>query len=167
MLRGLTTVSFFADDVAAAAGWYTELLGIEPYFVRPIEGAPAYVEFRLGDYQHELGIVDRRFAAHDRSDQAGGAVIYWHVDDVRASFERLVSMGAAVHEKPVERGPGFVTASVVDPFGNILGVMYNQHYLEILASATAGHRSSTSGPRGREQQIRTLPSAGSSTGSGA
>lgn len=48
--------------------------------------------------------------------------------------ERLVSMGATVHEKPVERGPGFVTASVVDPFGNILGVMYNQHYLEILGS---------------------------------
>ena len=50
----------------------------------------------------------------------------------RASFERLLSMGTTVHEKPVERGPGFVTASVVDPFGNILGVMYNQHYLEIL-----------------------------------
>ncbi|HUZ52441.1 MAG TPA: hypothetical protein VMU94_07905 [Streptosporangiaceae bacterium] len=39
-----------------------------------------------------------------------------------------------VHEKPVERGPGFVTASVIDPSGNILGVMYNQHYLQILGS---------------------------------
>jgi predicted enzyme related to lactoylglutathione lyase len=134
MLRGLTTVSFFAGDVAAAKAWYTELLGIEPYFVRPVEGMPAYVEFRVGDYQHELGIVDSRFAPHGRSDKAGGAVIYWHVDDVRASFERLVSMGATVHEKPVERGPGFVTASVVDPFGNILGVMYNQHYLDILGT---------------------------------
>jgi hypothetical protein len=36
-----------------------------------------------------------------------------------------------VYEQPVERGPGFVTASVVDPFGNILGVMHNAHYLEI------------------------------------
>jgi hypothetical protein len=27
---------------------------------------------------------------------------------------------------------GFVTASVVDPFGNVLGVMYNRHYLELL-----------------------------------
>jgi len=43
-------------------------------------------------------------------------------------------LGARVLEKPVERGPGFVTASVVDPFGNILGVMYNRHYLEILES---------------------------------
>jgi len=120
--------------VTAAQRWYTELLGIEPYFVCPIEGTPAYVEFRIGDYQHELGIVDRRFAAHGRPDQAGGAVVYWHVDDVPASFDRLVSLGATVHEKPVERGPGFVTASVVDPFENILGVMYNEHYLDILES---------------------------------
>jgi predicted enzyme related to lactoylglutathione lyase len=61
-------------------------------------------------------------------------VIYWAVDDVRASFERLLSLGATVHEEPVERGPGFVTASVVDPFGNILGVMFNQHYLDSLRS---------------------------------
>ena len=31
------------------------------------------------------------------------------------------------------RGPGFVTASVVDPFGNVLGVMLNQHYVDVLA----------------------------------
>jgi len=138
MLRGLTTVSFFAGDVTAAQAWYTELLGIEPYFVRPAEGTPAYVEFRIGDYQHELGIVDSRFAPPGKPDTAGGAVIYWHVDDVRASFERLVSMGATAYEKPVERGPGFVTASVVDPFGNILGVMYNQHYLDVSGSQARG-----------------------------
>jgi predicted enzyme related to lactoylglutathione lyase len=133
MLRGLTTVSFFADDVTAARDWYAELLGIEAYFVRPADGPPAYVEFRVGDYQHELGIVDSRFAARGRTDPPGGAIVYWHVDDVQASFDRLIALGAAVHEAPVERGPGFVTASVVDPFGNILGVMYNQHYLDVLS----------------------------------
>jgi predicted enzyme related to lactoylglutathione lyase len=137
MLRGLNTVSFFADDVTAARDWYAELLGIEPYFVRPAEGTPVYVEFRIGDYQHELGIIDRRFAAHAGSEPAAGVVVYWHVDDVRATFERLLAMGATAHEQPVERGPGFVTASVVDPFGNILGVMYNQHYLEVLAPRAA------------------------------
>jgi len=134
MLRGLTTVSFFADDITAARSWYAELLGIGPYFVREANGAPVYVEFRVGDYQHELGIVDSRFATGARPGTVGGAVIYWHVDDVQASFERLVSLGATVHEAPVERGPGFVTASVVDPFGNILGIMYNQHYLQVLGS---------------------------------
>jgi hypothetical protein len=57
-----------------------------------------------------------------------------HVDDVQGSFDRLLSLGASAHEKPVERGPGFITASVVDPFGNILGVMYSQHYLDVLGS---------------------------------
>src|SRR5690606_9152 len=54
MLRGLTTISYFADDPAAAARWYAELTGKEPYFIRPVDGPPAYIEFRLGDYQHEL-----------------------------------------------------------------------------------------------------------------
>ena len=100
MLRGLTTVSFFADDVTAARDWYTELLGISPYFVRPPDGPPAYIEFRVGDYEHEFGIVDSRFSPHDRSAQAGGAVIYWYVDDVRASFERLLAMGATCTRSP-------------------------------------------------------------------
>jgi hypothetical protein len=32
-------------------------------------------------------------------------------------------MGARVHEAITPRSAGFVTASVVDPLGNILGVM--------------------------------------------
>ena len=55
-LRGVSTVSFFAADHAAERKWYTEFLGVEPYFERP-----GYVEFRLGDYQHELGIIDIKY----------------------------------------------------------------------------------------------------------
>jgi len=40
-LRGVNTVSFFAADHVAAARWYTEFLGVEPYFERP-----GYVAFR-------------------------------------------------------------------------------------------------------------------------
>jgi predicted enzyme related to lactoylglutathione lyase len=127
MLRGLTTISFWAADLAAAKQWYAELLGIEPYFERP-----GYVEFRLGDYQHELGLIDSRYAPAGSASEPGGAVVYWHVDDVQAAFERLLSLGAKQYEAPRERGPGFVTASVIDPFGNILGIMYNRHYLEVL-----------------------------------
>jgi catechol 2,3-dioxygenase-like lactoylglutathione lyase family enzyme len=57
MLRGLATISFWADDVKAARAWYSEILGIAPYFERPDAANPAYIEFRLGDYQHELGII--------------------------------------------------------------------------------------------------------------
>jgi len=78
----------------------------------------AYAEFRIGDYQHELRHPrPPSSAAPGGPGKAGGAIVYWHVDDVQASFGRLLALGATAHEEPVERGPGFVTASVIDPFG--------------------------------------------------
>ena len=71
-LRGLATVSFYASDHAAAKKWYTELLGIEPYFQRP-----GYAEFRLGDYQHELGLIDSKYAPGlDPSVGPAGVIVY-------------------------------------------------------------------------------------------
>ena len=60
--------------------------------------------------------------------------MYWHVDDVAALFEKLLSLGAKEYQPPTSREGGFITAAVVDPFGNILGLMYNPHYLEVLRS---------------------------------
>jgi predicted enzyme related to lactoylglutathione lyase len=134
MLRGFATISYWADDVEAAKDWYAELLGIEPYFIRPEQGPPAYVEFRVGDYQDELGIIDRRYAPEGAAGGPGGAVMHWHVDDVPATFDRLLSMGAKEYQPITPREAGWVTASVVDPFGNVLGIVYNPHYLEVLAS---------------------------------
>ncbi|MED1785137.1 VOC family protein [Brevibacillus fortis] len=134
-LRGFATISYWADDVQAAKKWYTELLGIGPYFERSgPDGQLAYVEFRIGDYQHELGLIDRRFAPAAAIPGPGGAVMYWHVDDIESVLEKLLSMGAKEYEPLIQRGAGFITASVLDPFGNVLGIMYNSHYLEILGS---------------------------------
>ena len=63
-----------------------------------------------------------------------GVVAYWHVDDLDATLARLLALGARQLEGPGERGEGFFTASVVDPFGNVLGIMFNRHYLDILAA---------------------------------
>jgi len=131
-LRGLTTISFWAADVEAAKEWYAQLLGVEPYFVRPPAPAPAaYIEFRIGDYQHELGIIDSRYGPPGAT-TPGGAVVYWHVDDLRGTYEKLLGMGAKEYQAPTDREDGFVTAAVVDPFGNVLGIMYNPHYLNVL-----------------------------------
>ena len=134
-LRGVATISFYADDVKAARKWYSELLNIDPYFERPDSENPAYVEFRLGDYQHELGIIDKKYLPKDAQAGPGGAVVFWHVDDVAAALEKVKTMGAKEYEPLINREAGFITASVTDPFGNILGLMYNPHYLEILAGA--------------------------------
>ena len=137
MLRGLTTVNFYAHDLAAARDWYTDLLGIEPYYVRDVDGAPAYIEFRLGDLQHELGFIDARFAPPHRSEAPGNTFTYWAVDDLDATLVRLAELGATTLQPPIEHSPGYVTASVVDPFGNVLGVMFNQHYLDTVAGLPA------------------------------
>lgn len=64
--------------------------------------------------------------------EPGGAVIYWHVDDIDVTLQRLLELGATEYEPLTERGESdFKTASVVDPFGNVLGVMYNPHYVEL------------------------------------
>jgi predicted enzyme related to lactoylglutathione lyase len=134
MLRGFATVSFYVADMAAAKAWYSELLGIEPYYAVPAEGDPAYLEYRFGDFQCELGLIDAKYAPHEVG-RPGGAIVYWHVDDLDATVERLLELGATANEPITARGDsGFRTASVVDPFGNLIGVMYNPHYLEVLAS---------------------------------
>ena len=131
-LRGFATINYWADDVGAAADWYSELLGVEPYFQRPgPDGKPAYAEFRIGDNEAELGLVSRAYAPPGLPDQPGGALMYWHVDDLDGFVARLLDLGATEYQPVTPRGDqGFVTAAVVDPFGNVLAVMYNPHYLE-------------------------------------
>jgi predicted enzyme related to lactoylglutathione lyase len=131
MLRGFTTVNYWADDVQAGRDWYAQVLEIEPYFVRPEEGPPAYVEFRVGPDQDELGLIDRRYAPSTASADPGGVVMYWQVDDVSAAVGRLLELGATEYQPVITREAGFVTASVVDPFGNVLGLMHSPHFVEM------------------------------------
>jgi len=133
MLRGIANVRFHTSDLEAAKRWYTEVLGVAPYFERP-----GYMEFRFGDYQQELGLVDRKYLSFLGGPSAAGmepagAVTYFQVEDVRAAEARLVAMGATRREPPRELTGGFAVAAVVDPFGNLLGLMHSPHYLEVLA----------------------------------
>ena len=124
MLRGFATVSYYAADLEAAAAWYSEVLGIDPYY-----RVPGYVEFRVGDYQHELGIIDAEYRPAGPT-EPGGEIIQWHVDDLPGSYERLLALGATPYQPIIEWGPCFGTAVVVNLFGNLVGIMYNQHYLD-------------------------------------
>lgn len=137
MFRGFATINFYADDLAAVRDWYAELLGQEAYFAFPPAPAPpAYIEFRVGDDADELGFIDRKYAPPGTS-EPGGAVMHWHVDDLPGTFDKLLSMGAKEYLPITAHADSdFTTASVVDPFGNILGIMHNPHYLEILEART-------------------------------
>lgn len=127
-LKGIATINFSASDLGKAEKWYSEFLGIEPYFKNK-----GYIEFRIGAYQQELGIVDSNFLPKKPTSEPIGAIVYWHVDDINSVLEKLKAMEAKIHQPLTDRSNGFFTASVVDPFGNILGIMTNPHFSEILS----------------------------------
>ncbi|MER6305834.1 VOC family protein [Streptomyces sp. NPDC001739] len=129
--RGLATIRYHADSLDAARAWYTEVLGVEPYFVRE-----EYIEFRLGDHLQEFGISRTPSAP-------AGVVAYWHVDDVDAAMARLLKLGAKEHE-PLRDYGDFRAGAVLDPFGNILGVMHNPHYVQMQALDESGRTASGS-----------------------
>jgi len=125
MLTGFATVAYYAADLDAAEKWYAEVLETPAYF-----HVPGYVEFRIGDYQNELGIIDAAWAPSLPPEPAG-EIIQWHVEDLEATLARLLELGATLYQPVIDRGHGFRTACVVDPFDNLLGIMYNPHYVAI------------------------------------
>lgn len=131
MLRGLTSVQLFVDDVAAAERWYSDLLGIEPYFRSEDVGLPpGHVGFRVGEQQSEFGLTDRNLAPEGLGTGPSGTITYWQVDDVTAAFDRLVSVGAKPLQPPTELSRGFMIGSVVDPFGNVLGLRFDPGFMK-------------------------------------
>jgi predicted enzyme related to lactoylglutathione lyase len=84
--------------------------------------------FRDGDSQSELGVTDRKLAPAEMGAGPGGTVTYWQVDDVAAVFDRLLSLGAKPLQPPTELSRGFIISSVVDPFGNVLGLRFDPDF---------------------------------------
>jgi predicted enzyme related to lactoylglutathione lyase len=115
---GLRTVIYHAPDLAKAKAWYSSILGTEPYFDQPF-----YVGYNVGGY--ELGLDP------DGSSTLGGnqgSITYWGVAGAQAAFDRLISLGARERSAVREVGEGIRVATVLDPFGNILGIIENPHF---------------------------------------
>ena len=114
---GLRTAIYHAPDLAKAKSWYSKILGIEPYFDQPF-----YVGFNVGGY--ELGLDPDRSS----STSAGDVVVYWGVSDADAALKHLLSLGATERTNVQDVGEGIRVATVLDPFGNIFGVIENPHF---------------------------------------
>jgi catechol 2,3-dioxygenase-like lactoylglutathione lyase family enzyme len=114
---GLRTAIYRANELEKAKAWYTSALGVSPYFDQPF-----YVGFNVGGF--ELGLVP-----DEGTGTAGdGVITYWGVDNVQAIYNNLLQAGATAHESPHDVGGDIVVASVRDPWGNVLGIIYNPHF---------------------------------------
>ncbi len=125
-LRRIASVTYWADDVEAATAWYTEFLGAGPQFTRPGPGGRlSYAAFAV-DERTRLAIAARATAPDGAALDPGGAVAHWDVEDLDASLERLASMGAKEYIPLTPHGP-VVSAAVLDPFGNVVGLISDRH----------------------------------------
>jgi predicted enzyme related to lactoylglutathione lyase len=57
-----------------------------------------------------------------------GVVVYWGVDDAEAALARLLELGATGRSGVQDVGEGILLASVLDPFGNVFGIIENPHF---------------------------------------
>lgn len=117
-LLGLRTVIYLVGDIDRAKEWYSSVLGFGPYFDEPF-----YVGFDVGGF--ELGLQPDA-AGGPRSDS--GVIAYWGVEDAGDAFERLLGLGATEHSAVQDVGGGIRVATVLDPFGNVFGVIENPHF---------------------------------------
>lgn len=117
MFQGLRTVIYAAADLEKAKEWYAQVLSQQPYFSEKF-----YVGFNVGGF--ELGLDP------DTSIVTPGnnAVAYWGVPDAKAAYARLIGLGARESSPVREVGGGILVGSVLDPFGNVLGIIENPHF---------------------------------------
>ena len=116
MFQGLRTVIYHVspDDLPKATEWFTQVVGYPPYFNEPF-----YVGFEVGGY--ELGLWPD-------PNNPGEVTTYWGTPDIDAEFARLKSLGGKPNEEITDVGDGIRVASVIGPFGNVIGIIENPHF---------------------------------------
>lgn len=117
-ILGLRTVMYKVSDLKKAKDWYSKAFQSEPYFDEVF-----YVGFNIGGY--ELGLHPEETPVKEKAESV---MAYWGVENIEEEYQRLVSLGATVHQAPQNVGGEIVVAEVKDPWGNILGLIYNPEF---------------------------------------
>jgi len=115
MFKGLRTVIYPAPDLKKAKEWYIAILEIEPYFDEEF-----YVGFDVGGY--ELGLQP------DRNPGTVGSIVYWGVTDIQETWRKVIEHGAIADEEIMHVGGNVYVATVIDPFGNLFGIIQNPNF---------------------------------------
>ena len=117
-MLGLRTTCYKVPDLDTAKKWYTKAFNTKPYFDEPF-----YVGFNIAGY--ELGLLPEEDKASQRSENV---LSYWGVEDIQGEYVRLLELGASIHEEPTNVGGELMVASVKDPWGNVIGIIYNPYF---------------------------------------
>jgi predicted enzyme related to lactoylglutathione lyase len=75
-----------------------------------------HLGFQVGDLYLGFDQVE------EPAESPGGVSLWFRVDDLEATYQRLVEMGAPVRYGPVRKPWGDLLACVYDPDGNLIGL---------------------------------------------
>lgn len=117
-MLGLQTAVVLVPDLTAAKDWYTKAFGLKPYFDEPY-----YVGFNIAGY--ELGLQPEEKPAIAKTTSV---IAYWGVDDIEHQYQRMLAAGARPLETPNDVGEGVMVASLIDPWGNVIGLIDNPYF---------------------------------------
>ena len=118
VMLGLRTTAYIVKDLAQAKAWYTKAFKTEPYFDESF-----YVGFNIQGY--ELGLLPE---GNETNLKGENVLSYWGVEDIQKELERLIELGANIHEKPINVDGELLVCSVKDPWSNIIGLIYNPYF---------------------------------------
>jgi predicted enzyme related to lactoylglutathione lyase len=117
-MLGLRTTIYKETDLIKAKGWYAQVFQTEPYFDEPF-----YVGFAIGGY--ELGLQPDEKEAASKSENV---ITYWGVENIDIEYNRMIELGATESEAPTNVGGEIMVATVKDPWGNAIGLIYNPEF---------------------------------------
>lgn len=117
-ILGLRTVIYKVSDIKKAKEWYSKVFETNPYFDEPF-----YVGFNIGGY--ELGLMPEEKVTKNKTDNV---ITYWGVEEIEAAYEKFLASGALIHEIPMNVGGELMTASVIDPWNNVIGLIFNPEF---------------------------------------
>ncbi len=117
-ILGLRTTIYKVGDIGEAKAWYARAFQVAPYFDEPF-----YVGFNLGGYELGLREDDTPTAA-----KTANVLSYWGVDDIEGAVTHFIEQGAAEDTKPTNVGGEIMVATVKDPWGNAIGLIYNPEF---------------------------------------
>lgn len=117
-ILGLRTVIYHVSDMAEAKKWYTEVFGKPPYFDESF-----YIGFEIGGY--ELGLFPEEKPMENKTTNVE---TYWGVTDIESEHKRFIELGAKEHTAIQDVGGGILVSTLLDPWNNILGLIYNPHF---------------------------------------
>lgn len=114
----IDTAIIFTANMEKLAEFYREGF----HLPKPQAHGEAHLGFQVG----------RLYLGFDQYDEATnispyGATLWFRVDDVQATFDRLVELGAKIRYPPEDKPMGDRLAAVIDPDGNMVGLAQRRH----------------------------------------